>query len=86
MITKHMTISRAPGTENTPMVKIANHTLDAMGFGIGAAVVVAYEQERNVISISLRTKYEQRNVLSKAPSISGVAVSDYEEADVRHQS
>ena len=83
MITKHMTISRAPGTENTPMVKIANRTLDAMGFGIGAAVVVAYEQERNVISISLRTKHESSNVLPKT-SISSVAVSDYEEADVRY--
>lgn len=82
MITKCMTISRAPGTENTPMVKIANRTLDAMGFGIGASVVVAYEQERNVISISLGTKHESNNVLSKT-SISGLAVSDYEEADVR---
>ena len=60
MITKNMTISRAPGTENTPMVKIANRTLDAMGFKIGSKVVVAYEyeSERNVISISLRTNHE----------------------------
>lgn len=72
MITKHMTVTRAPGTERTPMVKIANSALDAMGFNIGSKVVVAYEQERNVISISLKTNYESNNV--SAPG-AGVALS-----------
>lgn len=72
MITKTMTISRAPGTENMPMVKIANRALDAMGFNIGSKVVVAYERERNVISISLRTNHESNNVSTPG---SGVALS-----------
>ncbi len=65
MITKTMTISRAPGTERTPMVKIANSALDAMGFRIGSKVVVAYERERNVINISLKNNYESN--IQKSP-------------------
>ena len=71
MITKTMTVSRAPGTENTPMVKIANRTLDSMGFRIGSKVVVEYEyeRERNVISISLRTNHESNNVSATGSSV-----------------
>lgn len=39
---RRMTVVRAPGTDETPMIKIANQLLKAAGFGIGTPVEVAY--------------------------------------------
>ena len=51
MTTKHITVTRAPGTDRTPMVKLANQLLAAMGFAIGAPIEVVYQ--RGVITLRI---------------------------------
>ena len=54
MTARQMTIVRAPSTNNTPMLRIVNKTLRAMGFDIGTAVAVSYRP--GVIVIKKVTK------------------------------
>ena len=54
---RRMTVVRTPGTDRTPMVKIANQLLSAMGFAIGVPIEVVYSQNL----ITLRTlNYEHQ--------------------------
>lgn len=66
MTIRMMTVVRTPGTDNKPMVKIANQLLLTMGFAIGVPIEVTYEQ--GLISIRrLDNNYEPNNNL-QAPS------------------
>lgn len=51
MTTKRITVTRAPGTDRTPMVKLANQLLDTMGFAIGAPIEVVYQ--RGIITLRI---------------------------------
>ena len=51
MIAKQQTVTRAPGTDRTPMVKLANQLLKTMGFSIGTPIEVAYR--RGVITLTI---------------------------------
>ena len=45
-----MVISRAPGTDDTPMLKIANRLLESMGFKITSHVEVIYQEGKITIN------------------------------------
>ena len=50
MTLRRMVVTRAPGSDDKPMVKIANRLLETMGFEIGAPIEVAYRE--GVITIT----------------------------------
>jgi len=45
-----MVISRAPGTDDTPMLKIANRLLESMQFPINSKVEVIYQEGKITIN------------------------------------
>ena len=65
MIARTMVIVRAPGSEDTPMVKIANRLLDTMGFSVGTHIEVIYQQGQ--IIIKLINENEFNNVQKSGP-------------------
>ena len=62
MTTRKMTVTRAPGTDSKPMVRIANQLLNTMGFTIGAPVEVTYRE--GVITIT-KLKHEHEHYVQK---------------------
>ena len=49
MTTRRMTVVRAPGTYDKPMIRITNKLLVSAGFKMGTAVKVTYQ--RGIITI-----------------------------------
>src|SRR3989344_3032810 len=61
MTVRHMTVVRAPGTNDRAMIRIVNNTLAEMGFKIGTPIKVSYQ--RGIISIKkVNDKYEPDNL------------------------
>lgn len=85
MTVRRMTVVRCPGTMDRPMIKIANSTLEYMGFEMGTAVEVSYQ--RGVITVrKLDDHHEPDNLQQPAspltsPTPPGGAC---EEASARH--
>lgn len=44
MTVRRMTVVRCPGTMDRPMIKIANSTLETMGFTMGASIEITYQE------------------------------------------
>lgn len=76
MTTKRITVTRAPGTDRTPMVKLANQLLATMGFAIGAPIEVVYQ--RGVIT--LRIVNHANNLQTSSGPLSLSAASDATDA------
>lgn len=56
-----ITVVRCPGTDRTPMLKLANRQLLACGFSLGTRVSVEYERGRITISLTSQP-YEPDNI------------------------
>jgi len=52
-IIRKMSVTRTPGTDKTPMVRITNNLLTKTGFTLGTHIEVSYEQ--NIIIIKKLT-------------------------------
>ena len=58
--TRKMSVVRTPGTDNKPMIRIANNFLAGADFSIGSTVEVSYGH--NIIIIKKITKHEHNNI------------------------
>jgi len=67
MTVRRMTVVRCPGTMDRPMIKIANSTLEDMGFEMGTAIEVSYVRRGEIIIRKLKDKHEPDN-LQKQPA------------------
>src|SRR3989344_2142308 len=65
MSVRRQTVVRNPGTLDCPMIKIANSTLEDMGFEMGTAIEVSYQQ--NLITIRNITQHEHNNIQTPHP-------------------
>lgn len=61
MTVRRMTVVRCPGTMDRPMIKIANSTLEDVGFEMGTAIEVLYQRDEIVIR-KLKDYHEPNNV------------------------
>jgi antitoxin component of MazEF toxin-antitoxin module len=67
-----MSVVRTPGTNDKPMIRIANKFLADANFSIGSTVEVSYE--RNIIIIKKLNKHEYNN-LQKADSVTNLSIA-----------
>ena len=78
MTVKRMTVVRNPGTMDRPMIKLANATLEDMGFEMGTPIEVSYQ--RDLITIrNLNDNHESNNLQKprcpKSDPVSGTAAT-----------
>lgn len=82
MTVKRQTVVRNPGTMDKPMIKIANSTLEDMGFEMGTPIEVSYQ--RGLITIrNLNDNHESNNLQNPASPVTHPAssgASDTEDA------
>ena len=64
MTVKRQTVVRNPGTMDKPMIKIANSTLEDMGFELGTPIEVSYQ--RDLITIR-NINHEHDNIQTPHP-------------------
>ena len=77
---RRMSVVRTPGTEDRPMIRIANRFLSDAGFEIGGTVEVHYQN--GVIIIKKLNEHESNNI-QKADSVADEPVSDDAEQSIR---
>jgi len=66
MTVRRQTVVRNPGTFDRPLIKIANSTLEDMGFEMGTPIEVSYQQ--NLITIrNINNQHEHNNVQTTHP-------------------
>src|SRR3990167_961884 len=65
MTVRRQTVVRNPGTMDRPMIKIANSTLEDMGFEMGTPIEVSYQ--RDLITIRNINQHEHNNIQTPHP-------------------
>jgi len=55
---RKMTVTRAPGTETLPCIKISNQSLQKAGFALGDLISVTYKRNVIVIKRSKENNHE----------------------------
>ena len=73
---RRMSVVRTPGTEDKPMIRIANRFLSDAGFKIGSTVEVSYQS--GVIIIKKLNEHESN--IHEERSISDLSIADDTEA------
>jgi len=73
LLSRKMSVVRTPGTNDKPMIRIANKFLADANFSIGSTVEVSYE--RNIIIIKKLNKQYEFNNIQKADSVTNLSIA-----------